>query len=186
MARKDRTEAGEPPRIVWVSGAYGYDGDLIYFRDVFAEFVRRFPGGEIPVRRDFPVERYPELPLRPLLRFIRLGRSRRRVGDVEYLGVYRIPTPGTFVRLLRERAAAHILIEFSPTSLTGFVAARLTRRRVVLLIESDPAFRGAPGSVPGRGPPGLRRARSATGRRSRVPPRRSSPRAPARATRGPG
>jgi len=146
MARKDRREAGEPPRIVWVSGAYGYDGDLIYFRDVFAEFVRRFPGGEIPVRLDFPVERYPELPLRPMLRFIRLGRSRRRVGDVEYLGVYRIPTPGTFVRLLRERAAAHILIEFSPTSLTGFVAARLTRRRVVLLIESDPAFRGAPGS----------------------------------------
>lgn len=137
--------AAADARVAWVSGAYGYNGDLIYFRDIFAEFAKHFPAGIVPVDRLFPVERYPELPLVPILAFIRLGRSRRRVGDVEYLGVYRIPTIGAVTRLLRTRAHAHILIEFSPTSLTGFVVARLARRRTVLLLESDPGFRGAPG-----------------------------------------
>ena len=137
--------AAADARVAWVSGAYGYNGDLIYFRDIFAEFARRFPSGIVPVDRSFPVGRYPELPLRPILAFIRLKRSRRRVGDVEYLGVYRVPTLGAIVRLLRTGAHAHILIEFSPTSLAGFVAARIARRRTILLLESDPAFRGAPG-----------------------------------------
>jgi glycosyltransferase involved in cell wall biosynthesis len=137
--------AAADARVAWVSGAYGYNGDLIYFRDIFEEFARRFPSGIVPVDRAFPVGRYPELPLRPILAFIRLKRSRRRVGDIEYLGVYRVPTLGAIARLLRTRAHAHILIEFSPTSLAGFVVARLARRRTVLLLESDPSFRGAPG-----------------------------------------
>lgn len=144
MRRHAPADASEA-RVAWVSGAYGYDGDLIYFRDIFAEFARRFPRGVVPVARTFPVERYPELPLVPILAFLRLKRSRRRVGDVEYLGVYRVPTPAALWRLWRTRADAHILIEFSPTALAGFAVARLSRRRVVLLLESDPAFRGAPG-----------------------------------------
>lgn len=144
MSRRSQVSADDA-RVAWVSGAYGYNGDLIYFRDIFAEFARRFPQGIVPVVRTFPVDRYPELPLLPILSFIRLGRSRRKVGDIEYLGVFRVPTPATLVRLLKTRAQAYILIEFSPTALAGFVTARLSRRRTVLLLESDPAFRGAPG-----------------------------------------
>lgn len=132
------------PRVVWVSGAYGYGGDLVYFADVFAEFARHFPGGMVPVATDFPVARYPDLPLVPMLGFYRVGRTRRSVGGVTYVGVRRIPTLATALRIVRLRADVLILVEFSPTALMGFLIAKATRRKTVLLIESDPQFRGAP------------------------------------------
>ena len=131
-------------RVAWISGAYGYNGELVYFQDIFAEFQRRFPLGIIPVNREFPVERYPGLPLLPILGFHILGRTRRSVGDVTYVGVRRIPTMATWWRLLRLRADAHLLVEFSPTALVGFIVAKVGRRRTVLMIESDPSYRGAP------------------------------------------
>ena len=75
-------------RAVWISGAYGYNGELLYFRDIFAEFARRFPSGVVPVSRDFPTGRYPGIPLAPIFGFHRFGRSRRLVGGVEYTGVF--------------------------------------------------------------------------------------------------
>ncbi|TFD31726.1 glycosyltransferase family 4 protein [Cryobacterium cryoconiti] len=140
----DGTGERSVERVAWVSGAYGYNGELVYFQDIFAEFLRRFPNGIIPVAKDFPVGRYPGLALSPILAFHRLGRTRRNVGDITYIGVRRLPTAATWVRLIRLRADVFILIEFSPTSLVGFLIARATRRRIVLLIESDPSYRGAP------------------------------------------
>jgi glycosyltransferase involved in cell wall biosynthesis len=132
-------------RVVWISGAYGYNGELLYFRDIFAEFRRRFPAGIVPVARNFPTDRYPELPLAPIFGFHRIGRFRRTVGGVPYVGVIRIPTIASWWRLLRLRADVFILIEFSPTALVGFVVAKLSGRRTLLLLESDPRYRGAPG-----------------------------------------
>lgn len=127
-----------------MSGAYGYNGELVYFQDVFAQFRDRFPQGFVPVADSFPVEKYPSLPLRPLMKFRVLGRTRRTVGEVTYLGVRRIPTIGSMIRLARTRPDVLILVEFSLTALSGFVLAALTRSRTVLLIESDPSYRGAP------------------------------------------
>ncbi|MFF2029042.1 glycosyltransferase family 4 protein [Arthrobacter sp. NPDC058192] len=132
-------------RAVWISGAYGYGGELLYFRDIFAEFSRRFPAGIVPVARDFPADHYPDLPLAPILGFHRFGRVRRTVGGVPYVGVRRIPTVASWWRLFRLRADVFILIEFSPTALVGFLVAKLSGRRTALLIESDPRYRGAPG-----------------------------------------
>lgn len=131
-------------RVAWISSAYGYNGELVYFQDIFAEFHRRFPLGIIPVNREFPVDRYPGLPLVPMLGFHLLGRTSRSVGDVTYVGVRRIPTLATWWRLVRLRVDAHLLIEFSPTALVGFIVAKAGRRSTVLMIESDPSYRGAP------------------------------------------
>lgn len=145
MQLPEATTERSEKRVAWISGAYGYNGELVYYQDIFAQFQRRFPNGVVPVARDFPVERYPGLPLVPVLGFHRLGRTSRSVGDVTYTGVRRIPTAVSWLRLARLRVDAFILIEFSPTALTGFLLAKALRKRTLLLIESDPSYRGAPG-----------------------------------------
>ncbi|MFJ4044387.1 glycosyltransferase [Microbacterium sp. NPDC089987] len=130
-----------PLRVSWVSGAFGYGDELAYFRQVFDEMRRRIPGTAIFVREGFPVERYPELPLRPELRFWRRARD-RRVGDFVYTGNIRVPTPRALFRLARHRADVMIVVEFTPTALLTIAVALLLRRRVLQLIESHPRFRG--------------------------------------------
>lgn len=132
-------------RVVWVSSSYGYDGDLMYFADLFREFGSRFPRGLVPVSRDFPVEQYPDLPLLPVLRFHSIGRTHRRVGAAVYTGEHRFLTLGSLIRLARLRPDVLLLIEFGPTPLAGGLVAALLRARTVLLVESDPSRRGAPG-----------------------------------------
>lgn len=144
----DVRDAGAPSaaRVAWISGTYGFSGDLAYWREIFGRFAADFPEGFVPVARDFPVERYPELPLRPILDFHFIGRTSRQVGTVTYDGRLRVPTVRTLLRLVRMRLDALLLIEFSPTALCGFAVAKVTRARTVLLVESDPSYRGAPQS----------------------------------------
>src|SRR3954451_22896648 len=59
------------PRVVWCSPSFGYNGDLMYFKPILEAFVALFPRTSIPVERGFPIEKYPNLPLRPILRFRR-------------------------------------------------------------------------------------------------------------------
>lgn len=132
-------------RVVWVSSSYGYDGDLMYFADLFREFARRFPRGVVPVSQDFPVGRYPDLPLLPVLRFHSIGRTRRRVGAAVYTGQHRFLSLGSLLRLARLRPDVMLLIEFGPAPLAGALIAPFLRARTVLLVESDPSRRGAPG-----------------------------------------
>lgn len=134
------------PRVVWLSGAFGYSGELLYFEDIFAAFAERFPRGVVPVAEGFPVDRYPELPLRPLLRFVRLGAIRRTVDSVEYRSVRRFLSPRSLFRLARLRPDVLLTVEFSYVALAGFMVAKLTRTRTVILVESDPRYRGAPNS----------------------------------------
>ena len=131
-------------RVVWVASAFGYDGDLLYYRDLLAEFASRFPRGAALVARDFPVERYPELPLIPMLKFHLVGRTERKVGDITYTGNRRVPSLRSWVDLVRMRPDVLLVIEFSFTALLSLLAAKVARSRVVLLIESDPSYRGAP------------------------------------------
>ena len=129
------------PRVDWVSGAFGFGDDLAYFRGVLGGFARRFPSGRVLVREGYPVERYPELPLEPSLRFWQRRRDRLLDGVV-YTGNLRVPTARTFTRLLRRPADVAIIVEFTPTAMVTAAAAHLRRRRVVQLLESVPTFRG--------------------------------------------
>ena len=141
-----RADRADDPVVVWLSGAFGYAGALLYFEDIFRGFAQSFPGAVVPVAGDFPVHRYPGLPLVPLMKFVQLGKMRRRVGEVEYQSVRRFPTPGSLLRIARLRPAAVMVTEFSFVALAGFLTAKLAGARTVVLVESDPAFRGAPAS----------------------------------------
>lgn len=133
-------------RPVWLSGAFGYTGELLYFEQIFAELHRRFPAAVVPVDRAFPVDRYPGLPLLPTLKFHILGKVERKLGEIVYTSLKRLPTLGSLWRLHRLGPDVLIVTEFSRTALAGFAMARLTRTPVALLVESDPTFRGAPNS----------------------------------------
>ena len=133
---------GPSTRVVWCSPSYGFGGDLAYFEAIFRGLAARFPAMVIPVVETFPVERYPALPLRPILRF-------RGTYAAYGTGGRLIPTAGSLLRLLRLRPQVLICIEFTPFSVLGMLLARVLpgRRRVLLLLESDPAYRGASGTA---------------------------------------
>jgi glycosyltransferase involved in cell wall biosynthesis len=128
-------------RVVWVSGAFGFGDDLAYFREVLGQFAQRFPHAAVLVRHDYPVERYPELPLAPDLRFW-VRRRDRLVGEYTYTGNLRVPTPRTAWGLVRRPTDVLVIVEFTPTALVSAATAHLRRRRIVHLIESDPSYRG--------------------------------------------
>lgn len=133
----------ETTRVAWIASAYGFGPDLAYYRQVFAEFVRRFPQTVIHVDKAYPVAAYPDLPLQPDFSFFVLERH-RTIGDgIPYVGRLRLPTPRTVLSILRDRAQVFLVIEFTPVALLGWFIGRLRRRRVLLLVECDPAFRGA-------------------------------------------
>jgi glycosyltransferase involved in cell wall biosynthesis len=130
-------------RVAWIASAYGFGDDLAYYRQIFAEFIRRFPRTVIHVHRSYPVDHYPELPMRADFTFLVSERHRTIGNGVPYAGRLRLPTPGTVWRIFRERADVVIIIEFTPTALVGWLSARLRRKRILLLVECDPVFRGA-------------------------------------------
>lgn len=129
--------------VLFCSPSYGYGGELMYFRPILAGFAEAFPRSVIPVEAGFPTSRYPEIPLLPVLRFVRgrLGGTRRH-GRV-HVSTRRVPTLASIIRLARTRADCYVLLEFTPVALTGFVLAAFRRRPTLLLMESHPAFRGA-------------------------------------------
>lgn len=129
--------------LAWLSGSYGYGSDLAYFEAIFAAVVQRFPDTEIPVVTDWPVEGYPGLPLLPILAYFDIPLDRTLSNGTAYGASIRIPTLGTAWRIARLRARVFVIIEFTPTSILAVLVASLTRRRTVLLVESDPRFRGA-------------------------------------------
>lgn len=129
--------------VAWTASAYGFGEDLAYYRQVLAEFTRRFPHTVVHVVEGYPVERYPDVPMRPDYVFWVFERNRTLAGNLKYPGRLSVPTPGTLLRILREDADVRIVIEFTPTALLSWATGLLRRRRVVLLIEGDPTFRGS-------------------------------------------
>lgn len=128
--------------LVWVASSFGFGDDLAYFGAIFAELRRRFAQMRVVVRHDFPVERYPELPLAPVLHFRTARTTSRMASGASYSGLRKIPTPATVRALWGRQADMWMVTEFTPTALTAWVLAKLRRRPVVLLVESDPRFRG--------------------------------------------
>jgi glycosyltransferase involved in cell wall biosynthesis len=132
-------------RIVWVSFAYGFGTDLAYFGPLFAEFKRRMPGTQVPVERNYPVDNYPGLPLLPALRFW-YKHVKREAGAGVYEGDLPMPRASVLFALAKIPADVYVLIEFSAVSMLGLLVAKIKRKKVVLLIESHPRYRG---STPG-------------------------------------
>jgi glycosyltransferase involved in cell wall biosynthesis len=116
----------------------------MYFEHIFRAVADRQPGLRIVVRSDYPVSKYPHLPLWPTLRQWFIPLSRRLPSGVVYRTELAVPNPSFLAGLLRLRSAVFVTIEFTPVSLLVQALALLTGRRLLLLIESDPSLRGAP------------------------------------------
>jgi glycosyltransferase involved in cell wall biosynthesis len=129
-------------RIAWLSHRYGYNGRLMYYGRIFTEFVRAFPKTRIYVDS---LTQQSNVGLASWLfpiQFLTIG-LRRSVRGVAYETELRIPNPLAAVDLLRFSPALCIVIEFTPISVMGMILVRLImRRKVLLLIENDPGFRG--------------------------------------------
>lgn len=132
-------------RVLLVSHGYGYHGDLMYFEQIFAALSQDMPGLVIPVDSDEFSGKYLHLPLSRILKFWDFSLN-RKIGATAYKTVLRIPAPSTFFRFLAYRPRAVVFIEFTPTALLGYVAAKLLRSKKLLLVESDARLRGASSS----------------------------------------
>ncbi len=138
----DPAAAPSEAKVAWLSGAFGYGGELMYFEQIFAELARRIPQAVVLVARDFPIDRYPQLPLRPILNFHVFGRAQRTVGEVTYTSLRRVPSLASLRRIRALRPEVLVITETSLTAISGFLLAKATRTRVAMLVESDPRFRG--------------------------------------------
>lgn len=130
-------------RVLWVSHSFGYDGDLMYFGEIFRKFVALVPNTGVVVDRATPYRNPYGLPLRPLMTLLRRPIRRTTPDGQVYHTEIAFPGPGLFAKLLRQRVDVFITIEFTiPALMTILVRTLSRRRRLVLLIESDPAARG--------------------------------------------
>ena len=127
---------------MWVSHSYGYDGDLMYFAEIFRAFRAYFPNTVIPVDAATPWHDADDLPLLPLRAF-RTLRWKRKVRGVDYDASLALPRFG-YARSLRNlRTECLITIEFTAPALLAMALAWLKPRTGrVLLVESDPGLRG--------------------------------------------
>ena len=123
-----------------VSHSYGYGGDLMYYGEIFNELRKLEPRLAIAVDRDTDFANPHRLDLRPLYR-------RRAIGLPSGEGYARelhAASPALAARVAKLAPEVLVTIEFTPVSLLamfGSLASRGTKR--VLLVESDPAERGA-------------------------------------------
>lgn len=130
-------------RVTWVSPSYGYGGDLLYFGGIFAAFCKHFPATTILVDRTVDYRGAEGLPLQPGLECWHFG-GQRTLGQAAYDVSYAIPKPGLIPALLRSQPQALVVIEFTLPALIATALAWFRRDiALLLLVESDPALRGA-------------------------------------------
>jgi len=121
----------------------------MYFEEIFEAIQLEMPGTEFDVDKEFPAAAYPDLNLTPVLHSVKvpLGGS-RQVGGVAYEPrTLRLPSPRSIWNSLRRPRDLQVAVEFSPVSTVSVITAWLRRVPVVILLESDPSFRGANASV---------------------------------------
>lgn len=129
-------------RVIWISPSYGYGGDLLYFKGLFAAFCRRFPNTGILVDPDTRYSDAEGIPLIPQLNGWIIKRN-RQVGGASYDSSIHVPSPRFVARLLALRPAVAITIEFTLVSLVTIALASISKRfAVLLLVEGNPAARG--------------------------------------------
>ena len=132
-----------PTRVIWVSHGYGYGGDLMYFGEIFRAFREHVPAMAVAVDTMTQYRNPYDIALLPLMRLVRRKIRRTSPGGDVYETETTVPGPGLVWRLARWRPDVIIAIEFTPPALMAVIAAALPpARKLVLLIESDPAARG--------------------------------------------
>ncbi|MEO0031018.1 MAG: hypothetical protein RIS94_776 [Pseudomonadota bacterium] len=130
-------------RVLWVSHGYGYGGDLMYFGEIFRTFRELVPEMAVVVDRDTPYRNPYAIALVPLIKLFRKALRRRAPDGQVYDTEIAVPDPLMPFRLAAARADVLIAIEFTLPALMATLVATLSRRkRLVLLVESDPAARG--------------------------------------------
>lgn len=115
----------------------------MYLGPILEGYVDAFPATRIFCRRRLLAGNRERLPLAPVLRIatLTLGRPPTAGG---YGRELEIPSPGFLVPLVGYRPELLVLYDFSRVTWLGALAAAcLPRCRVLLLVEGDPAFRGA-------------------------------------------
>ncbi|MEG8222610.1 glycosyltransferase family 4 protein [Sphingomonas sp. HH69] len=143
MGESDR-ERQNGPRVLWISHGYGYGGDFMYFGEIFRQFRERFPSMAVAVDRETPYRNPYNIPLLPIMQLMRKAIRRHAPDGQAYETEVTFPGPGFAVNLVRQKFDVFIIIEFTAPALIATLVATLSRRKkLVLLVESDPALRGA-------------------------------------------
>lgn len=130
-------------QVLWVSHGYGYDGDFMYFGEIFRSFRQFFPDMGVVVEAGAQYRNPYGIRLVPLMRMLRKKLRRTAPDGQTYDTEVKLPSPTLLRALGRQNADVLITIEFTPAALFATLARTLSRRtRLVLLIESDPVARG--------------------------------------------
>ena len=144
----DGKAADQPAaRIALVSASFGYGGDLMYYGEIFRALRERLPGIFVCVDRRTAYGNPYRLPLAPILSQALLRRVRHLPNGAAYDASISVVSPLFALRLLRRKPDVVVVLEFGMAALWGALVARLRKgARLVLLVEGDPAERGARGN----------------------------------------
>lgn len=130
-------------RVLWVSHGYGYGDDLMYFGEIFRALRDIVPHNAVAVDRAATYRNPYGIALRPLMRLIRRPIRRTAPDGQVYNTETTAPGPLLLPRLMAAPVDVIVTIEFTPPALLATLAATLSpRKKLVLLVESDPAARG--------------------------------------------
>lgn len=132
-----------PLRVLWVSHSFGYRGDLMYYGEIFRILREWVPQLAVAVESGKRFANPYAIALRPLLPLYRRSLRRSSLGGEIYETELALPGPTLALRLLREQFDVLIVSEFTLPALLATLVATFRRKPTVLLIESDPAARGA-------------------------------------------
>lgn len=129
-------------QVAWLSHGFGYHGDLMYFRPLLEGFLKSYPNTRVLVEKDLFRSHDTDLPLDPCLK-IRTFYIRRPSHEGDYGRILDVPSPSLSYHLLRMNPDLLLLFDFSRVTWLGAFTARLLPNcRVLLMVESDPKFRG--------------------------------------------
>jgi len=142
MTPEDR-ERARHLRVLWVSHGYGYGGDMMYFAEIFRAFRAFVPQTGVVVDRDTAYSNPYAIPLLPLMKLLRRPIRRHAPDGQVYETEVTFPSPRLATRLAAQKVDVLLTIEFTlPALITTLVATLSRRKKLALLVESDPAGRG--------------------------------------------
>jgi len=140
---KQLKKNGITPRVLWVSHAFGYGGDLMYFGEIFRHFQNLFPNMGVVVDKDTPYRNDYKIHMLPIMRLFRKPLRRTTPEGQVYESEIAFPSPLLMPRLAMQQADVLIAIEFTlPALMATLVTTVMPGKKLLLLVESDPAARG--------------------------------------------
>lgn len=142
MAPTDQDPRLRELRVLILSHGYGYGDELLYFGEIFRELRSLIPRLGVAAERGKVYRNPYGIALEPLLKLFRRPIRRRAPDGQIYETEITFPSPALLLRLLVRPTDVLVTIEFTLPALIATLSATLSRRALVLLVESDPAARG--------------------------------------------